>query len=207
MVHPRPVYATLLFIGIVFSVILAGTAVRLAQNNPLTSEGWVHHTQTVYRELQAVGLSASHAESSERGYVITGQPEYLRDYQRAGQEANHHLMRVAKLTVDNQDQQADVTVLQRALEQRFAEIDQKISVYNAQGREAAARMLLAGHGKQTMQLLRQVVVRMQDREDNLLVGRNRVAVATYWFLVAVTVGMLFRDVVWVHVLWRDCCAS
>lgn len=191
----------LLILGIVLDIYLIGLCVRIAVNQPLMPQGWVQHTQFVYRELQETGNGLSRAESNERGYIISGRPEYIERYRQARELTRRHLKRVTELTRDNPDQQDNILVLQNAIEKRFQEIDQKIEVFDTQGREAATVMLVKGHGQVTIDLARRIILTMEDAEDVLLTRRQRDSTRLFWHLAFVVMAMLVKEMTWTYLLF------
>ncbi len=46
----------------------------------ISTAGWVEHTHEVLKELEALLAQLSSAESGQRGYIITGNYQYLDSY-------------------------------------------------------------------------------------------------------------------------------
>jgi signal transduction histidine kinase/CheY-like chemotaxis protein len=76
-------------------------AIFLAQD----SQKWVEHTHTVQRGIHQLLSSVVDAETGERGFLLTGKPEYLAPWRRAEVEAPRELDHLIELTADNPEQQ------------------------------------------------------------------------------------------------------
>jgi two-component system, cell cycle sensor histidine kinase and response regulator CckA len=138
------------------------------------AKAWVAHTHEVLEELQLLLSSLQDAETGQRGFLLTGQPEYLEPY-RAGVESNHqHLERLRELTRDNPTQQHDLEAVRSVVGETLAELARTVAL-RGQGEEglAAARAVIARNGgKALMDDLRAQVAAMAAAERRLLAERS-----------------------------------
>src|ERR1700678_272423 len=72
---------------------------------------WVAHTQQVLFELSQTESLLKDAETGQRGFLYTGDPKYLTDYNLAIGQVDSHLENLGRLTPDNPRQQARVAEL------------------------------------------------------------------------------------------------
>ena len=89
----------LLVLGIIG--VLAFTSLR----KMIDANHWVVHTYQVIEKLEDVVKLLDDAETSQRGYVITGEPRYLEPYQSSRAVIGQRLQEVRFLTRDNPRQQ------------------------------------------------------------------------------------------------------
>ncbi len=71
-------------IGFGFSLlllILSSTASFISIRNLISSAGWVDHTNQIILELEKVNSLLTEAETSQRGYLLTGDPEFIAPFQ------------------------------------------------------------------------------------------------------------------------------
>lgn len=134
---------------------------------------WVARTQEVLRETESVISSLKDVESGDRGYLISGEPEFLTIYRNAVAKIPSHLERLRELTADNAQQQERVRQLEQLAQARLEHaalflktVDTTKIVVPAAAREH----ILAG--KETMDEIRAVARRMRDSEENLFVQRS-----------------------------------
>src|SRR5207244_8127775 len=76
---------------------------RLVQN-----ERAVDHTRKVLVQLESLLAAATDAETGQRGYLLSGDPAYLRPYEAAGGRIDEQFDQLQALTADNPAQQARV---------------------------------------------------------------------------------------------------
>src|SRR3954469_3034112 len=66
---------------------------------------WVIHTHEVLDELDALLDRVDYAETSQRGYLITGEPSHLVPYRTVTDILDKKVQRLRTLTADNPAQQ------------------------------------------------------------------------------------------------------
>src|SRR4051794_16989842 len=70
------------------------------------SDRWLDHTRQVVIELERALSTLKDAETGQRGFLLTGEEEYLEPYRAASARMDEALGRLAALTADNPSQQA-----------------------------------------------------------------------------------------------------
>jgi signal transduction histidine kinase/CHASE3 domain sensor protein len=127
----------------------------------------------VIAALRLLLASATDAETGERGYIITGQEDYLEPYQSAMQNVSRALGELRRLTADDPVQQRRLGLLDPLLAERLAVLKQGIEV-RRQGFLAAQAVVLNGRGKQLHDRIRGAVAEMEATEHALLLEREAV---------------------------------
>jgi PAS domain S-box-containing protein len=133
---------------------------------------WVAHTQEVLRETETVISDLKDVETGVRGYLISGQDEFLVPYRNALASIPSHLVRLQELTVDNADQQKRADALDHLSRKRLEQA--ALFLKNGYtGRlllpEPVRRQIL--DGKQTMDEIRVLAGEMRKHEESLLLLR------------------------------------
>lgn len=95
----------------------------------------VEHTRRVQDARKNVLLGLLDAESMQRAYMLTGNPDYLASYERARVATVVSLVRLQALTVDNPRQQAYAVELARLLGRKFDFMD-SLTAERAKGPKA-----------------------------------------------------------------------
>lgn len=104
--------------GLIALLLIANVALAFRNSRQLSEDArWVAHTHEVMDAFNTVLSAAQDAETGQRGYLLTGDPAYLRPYEEATDSIRAELARVERLTADNPSQQARV----RAIRAWFAE--------------------------------------------------------------------------------------
>jgi PAS domain S-box-containing protein len=96
--------------------------------NQTGAEVWVEHTQDVLATLADVVSDVTEAESAQRGYFITGDTAFLREYETSASATNGKLARVRQLTVDNASQQRRLDALDPLVARRLRLLTQLIDL-------------------------------------------------------------------------------
>lgn len=113
-------------------------------------------------QLERFLSDLTHAETGQRGYLLTGDNEYLAPFETEITSAQRELAEVAqsrKLPAN------DVRTLTRLSESKIDEMRETIHVRRTQGLPAAIKMVATDYGKDVMDALRGVVAKMSDQES------------------------------------------
>ncbi|MBN8619782.1 MAG: CHASE3 domain-containing protein [Anaerolineae bacterium] len=135
----------------------------------------VSHTLQVIGTLQDLLSTIVDAESGQRGYILTGQLEFLEPYQQGNQTIDELFEQLRTLTLDNSSQLARIDTLAPLVEQRMTFLTQSIGVWLTQGFDAAQSMVASGDGKRAMDQIREAIDVMITEENALLEERNQQA--------------------------------
>lgn len=112
------------------------------------------------------------AESSQRGYVITGKDGYLGPYQEMRQLIGPRLGEVGGLVSDTAPQRDALATLRSLVAQRFLQMDRTLAAYRSDGQASAINVISTDEGLETMERARAVIRSMLAEESRLLDGRR-----------------------------------
>ena len=132
----------------------------------------VRHTHEVLESLQDLLFEMENIESSDRGFVLTGNESYLDSYRAGRLNAEQDEATLRSLTIDNPRQLIQLPILKKLFIQKIQFWEMVISLRRSRGLEAAADAIQGGEGKRIMDLYRAVIGEMQDEELRLLVLRD-----------------------------------
>jgi PAS domain S-box-containing protein len=138
------------------------------------SDRWESHTYVVIQKLDRLLSALTDAETGQRGFLITGQAEYLEPYHAALGQIEQNLDLLKALTKDNPRQQQRLAQLEPLIRARQATLRTNIDLRATQGFEAASQSIAMGYGKQLMDQIRRQVTEAQEEEAQLL--KQRIAV-------------------------------
>jgi PAS domain S-box-containing protein len=136
------------------------------------SNHWVWHTHRVLNSLEKLVSGMATAESSYRGFVLTGNESALESYRASILLAKENEAELRTLTKDNPKQQLHLPALEELMAQKIRLGDVLISLRRTKGAKAAADAVRSGPGQRIMDEFRGVVRKMQDEELRLLALRN-----------------------------------
>lgn len=128
----------------------------------------VDHTFAVQSGLDKVLLRLQDAETGQRGFIITGDANYLAPKLDAEKSLSSTFTELTALLSDNADQRRSLAQLRTESDAKLAELDQTISARQTQGFAAAQAIVARNSGKETMDRIRALQASMQSQERNLL---------------------------------------
>ena len=138
----------------------------------LDAEAWLAHTWEVIGQEQIIMASITTAESSARGYVITGEEAFLAPYHKTQLAIPEQIDHFQMLTEDNPVQQLNVQDLRLVAGRRMASLQNGIDLRRDAGFEAAQTKMAAGVGAAEMDRAREIVAKMDTEERRLLANRG-----------------------------------
>ncbi|MEW5881216.1 MAG: PAS domain S-box protein, partial [Pseudomonadota bacterium] len=144
---------------------------RNAQQAERTAE-WVAHTRAVLAELEHVLRLNVDAQTGLRGYLVTGDEQFLEPYLAARRELPVALQRLAELTADNPGQRQAVLALQRLVSEHLDARERMVDLAHTRGIEAARREFAPGEGKRLVDGIRAATLQLRSEEERLLAQRE-----------------------------------
>ena len=165
---------------------------------------WVRHTFLAELSLQRLLAEVRTAEASQRGFFLTGRPEFRASYRAAQSAVEDEIAQLAQLTADNQQQQARLSRLRPLVERRLRGLAEAPAPNRAAGSNAPEAPPLAGAEKRTDGSIQALANEMLLEEERLLQLRDnalrRTAMRFYgvlilgYGLIVVIVASLYRSV-------------
>ena len=129
--------------------------------------------------LDNVLTLAVDAETGQRGFVITGKPEYLEPYKVAVAAIQKQMDALQALTAQDPAHQALMADVRRHIGTKLGEIDLTIALRERKGFDLTREVIALGTGKAEMEALRATVAAMAAHETELLLEREESARKTY----------------------------
>jgi len=151
-------------------VIVAMVSWRNVERN-IEEAAWVSHSQEVRATLSQLLSGITDAETAQRGFIITGEEEYLAPYKNAVTAVELHRLHLIDLVDDNPRQLARAHTLAPLVSERLESIDSGIEARRRGDFAAGQAIVSSGRGKKTMEELRAVIRTMNDAEEQLLKTR------------------------------------
>lgn len=133
-----------------------------------TSNNWATKSEQVLLELARMTSTVAGAETSQRGYIITGSDDYLTPYREAVVTLEAQIRRIGGLTRDNSIQQDRVAYLATQIEQRSEEMDQAIVTRRTKGLPYAKSVVAVNQQNRTMDTIHDITAQLRDEETRAL---------------------------------------
>jgi PAS domain S-box-containing protein len=126
----------------------------------------VEHNYQVMAAVEALRSSIEHAETSQRGYLLSEDQHYLTPYSAALSSIIVTQAKLRRLMTGNTQQQARLAALDQATAAKVAELRQTIELRSAPGLAAAVY-----RGQQAMDDIRRIADNLQEEEHRMLARR------------------------------------
>jgi signal transduction histidine kinase/DNA-binding response OmpR family regulator/CHASE3 domain sensor protein len=150
-------------------LMISSTASFLSIRSLLKSNYWVNHTQEVIYNLNEGMSVVTDAQTSMRGYLITGNEEFLEQYNDAERKSDSFFNKLDELTVDNPSQQKNLQQVKSLTVIFYKYLNNQV-VKKRLGKETVSFDL--NEGKKMMDELRGYYKRIENTEQLLLKERN-----------------------------------
>jgi len=181
-------------------LMISSTASFISIKSLLNSNFWVNHTQDVIYNLNEGSAIITEAQTSMRGYLITGDEQFVERYNDAETRSTNYFEKVQELTIDNPIQQKQLRELKVLRDSFFKYLNNQI-VKKRLGKDAVTFDLNAG--RVMMNDLRVKIKSVENIEQGLLKerGENSERYGTY-SLVLIVVAFIIAFVISIVFLFR-----
>ena len=136
------------------------------------STKWVEHTQQVLNESEKIFSLTQSIANGERGYIITGDSDFLQPFINAREKVFLQIGKLKSLTEDNPVQQARIDSINFYAQQRVDVSARIIQAMNRGDKAEASRIVISKEGKNLSQTVRDLVTELQNDESSLLKQRK-----------------------------------
>jgi len=166
----------------------------------------VAHSSELLLAVDNVLALVKDAETGQRGYVITGRPEYLTPYRNAVATVHRQMDALAALAADDPVQLRLLADVRRHVDAKLGELDLTIGLRDRKGFDLTRDVILLGAGKAEMDAVESAAAQMASHETRRLIERQAGSDRIYrWTVVSEFVAALVAILALVgyaHVLRR-----
>jgi signal transduction histidine kinase len=156
----------LLAAGLVVLTVISAGSVYLV-NKAREDARWVLHTVEVENQISLTLLQLRRAESAQRGYLSTLQPDFQTDFEEAASQLAPALMRLNQLASDNPVQKRILDEMLPLINQRIDEFRKTIELARTQRLGDAAQIVREGIGRDAMKHIDELAGQMRAEENRL----------------------------------------
>lgn len=193
--------------GLVFSLIVmaALSAISLHQARMFAdSTGRLAHGQEMLRSLERLRATVSGAESSHRGYLITGSTTYLDVYKRALSAADLEMQGIARLVAGNAQQSALLGGLSAQIRGRIETFEHALTTYRTSGFAAARTLIVDNTGRQQTERIDQIIdaigkaeqqsLRTHEQQQSIAKMRLQYSIVTLAIVLLLVLSLIYIQV-------------
>jgi PAS domain S-box-containing protein len=163
------------FVASVVTMLLLGWFCYRTTTNFIVTQDWVAHTQETIGTLESGLAILTDAETQQRGYLLTGDPHFLKDSQGSQSQVAGWEKKIHYLTRDNPQQQQRLEIISELASQRLAVLNNRIKLRQEQGFQSAAAAVASREGKNLMDGIWKEIDEMIASENLLLKQRQHAA--------------------------------
>jgi CHASE3 domain sensor protein len=172
MMAPRK-KAQLAFASAVMLLFLSGLAAYATINRLLQSEKWVVHTLEVKTAIGDIDLAFVRAGRARSGYVLSGNEDFLKEFEAAVPEIPGKLQYLRELITDNPKEQELCVRLEDAINRRVALLRQSIELKKQEPQNTQGQADLDRRGVPLSSEITSITQQMRAEEDRLLDIRGK----------------------------------
>jgi signal transduction histidine kinase len=177
----------LLTAGLMVLAAISATSIFLV-NRARTDAKWVTHTVEVENQVSLTQLQIRRAESAVRGYLLTQDSDYAREFDEADKQITPSIDRLQDLTANNPRDQRNIEQLRAVTNTRFS-LFRKVVARARDGKIEDAKVLLSiGSAGDEMDRIRDIGLAMQAEENRLFAFRTESADRSQKLAAGVTIA-------------------
>jgi signal transduction histidine kinase/CheY-like chemotaxis protein/CHASE3 domain sensor protein len=160
-----------LFAAAIALVVITGMSCQASQSRIIGVQA-LDHTHRVQLELGRVLSDLTDAETSHRGFLLTGLELDLEPYDRARTSLPGALATLRRLTADAPNQQRSLDTIEPIATERIDLLAQGIALRRTGQADVAVELVRSGRGRVMMDRLRALIAEMSSVEEHLLAERT-----------------------------------
>lgn len=137
-------------------------------SNWITTIDLVAQTRETLLSCQKIISLSQEAETSQRGYLLSGDTTFLPPYSVAVAATEDELQKIRYLHINNPTISRRLERIERLVEKRIALLKKNIEIRNRQGPEAVLRQLKTREGDKVMEVLQREIAKLSTDENFML---------------------------------------
>ncbi|MEO5933439.1 MAG: CHASE3 domain-containing protein [Duganella sp.] len=190
--HRLPLYKTVLCVTCALLLIVNGFSLFYNLQALRGAQVLLGQSARVADRLQYLNVLVLDAESSMRGYFLSGSDAYLGPTRTALADSENEFKELQKLLADNPTQLKNLTQLQTLVRRRLTTVSQAIDVYREGGLDEIVKIAKLSDGRGSMDEIRLQVVIMEQEQNETMATRSAMFYQEYQ--KAVLLGMSINAV-------------
>ena len=160
-----------ILIGLALGGAFLTVATRQTVVEQRRSAAAVNHAQETLERLQEMLFTIKDAETGQRGFLLTGEDEYLAPYQRAAGVIDQRVSELTRSMSGDPVQIRRLDEIRALLERKMAELGETIQLRRTTGLAAALSLVQTGEGRKSMTELERVAREIKQQEIHTLQAR------------------------------------
>lgn len=176
------------FLGIALILAFVGIWTYRCSVRLVAADDAVSRTYRILNALTSLDALLKNAESSERGYLVTGNEGYLAAYERSIASVDKAVDALKFLAADDPALMRRFETLQPAIERKISVLKTEQELCRFYGLESATRWIQAGPGKQLMEEIGKLLADITSEEQVVLAERLKQADRSGYIALLAIIG-------------------
>jgi PAS domain S-box-containing protein len=163
------------FIIALLMLLLAGIQMYRSLHEYMRNSSMVSHSYQILNAVDQAMIDIRELQSQQRAFIISGDENYLRDYNPKVEKTRSILLEITLLTANNPSQQLVIESVSKLAENYLQELDNTIAIYRSEGFSAARDRLKSRVTLVSMEALQKKIFTFKEEERALLAQQNKQA--------------------------------
>jgi signal transduction histidine kinase len=177
--------ARLAFTSAIALLFVSGVGALFTFSDLKGDEHWVAHTHEVQDAIAEVESGAIRVSRARLGYILSGNEDFLPDYQAHVASLNARIQKLKELTKDNPTEQANCERLEKLTKERMRVWEDSIRL--GRNRRQPGQEALTAQGVSLADQMTSVTQAMRDAEERLLIERRSAADRLLTVLITIVI--------------------
>jgi diguanylate cyclase (GGDEF)-like protein len=161
----------LIAIGLLVTLLSIGVVTLEGARESSSARALQQHNSETMTAIHDIAIDIRNAETGQRGYLLTGNADYLDVYTSGSLGVGASLAALIPLIVGNMPQQEQLQSLRPLLAAKFSELAESVRIRRQQGLEAAALFVETNRGRNLMLAIEADLTKMTQTERAILADR------------------------------------
>jgi signal transduction histidine kinase len=179
--------ASLAFTSAIALLFVSGVGALFTFSDLKGDEHWVAHTHAVQDTIADVETAATRMSRARLGYVLSGNKNFLPDYEANAALLNARIQKLKELTKDNPTEQANCNRLEELTKERMRRWENSIRLGRDRQRNEPGQEALTAQGVLLADQMTSVTQAMREAEERLLIERRSAADRLLTVLIAIVI--------------------
>jgi CHASE3 domain sensor protein len=179
--------ARLAFTSAIALLFVSGVAALFTFSDLKGDEHWVAHTHAVQDAIADVETADARMSRARLGYVLSGNQNFLLDYEANAALVNARIQKLKELTKDNPTEQANCNRLEELTKQRVRLWEDSIRLGRDNRPHEPGQGTLTAHSFSLADQMTTVTQAMREAEQRLLIERRKAADRLLTVLIAIVI--------------------
>jgi diguanylate cyclase (GGDEF)-like protein len=174
------------FFAATLILVAVGASVVFGARNLARDAAWVEQTHIVLENTAQLYSRVKDVEAAQRGYLLTGAPDYLGQFYSALAELRERRRNLQRSLAGSPEQLARAERLLALIDQRTEHAEHVLQIYTREGLDAARREIGTLVGKSLMDRIASLSQEIEQEERRLLEQRRQASDGSASLLQATT---------------------